>query len=85
MSAEKSLEITSDLFTQVGLTPAESAGLVVDNSSPVRGGQPLLEPVPGAASYRIRDVVGVDDVSTMFVFDPEPQPVSRLAFARAAK
>ena len=54
--AEQSLEITQDLFTQIGLTQAQSAEITKGNSRPAGGNPALLEPVPGS---RVRRVLGL--------------------------
>ena len=72
VAAEKSLHISRDLFTQIGLTQAESASLIAGNSQPVGGNPPLIEQVPGDESYRIGRAIAIEDVAARFRFDPEP-------------
>jgi receptor-binding and translocation channel-forming TcA subunit of Tc toxin/ABC toxin-like protein/neuraminidase-like protein/virulence plasmid A protein len=73
VAAEKSLHISLDLFTQIGLTQPESAKLIAENSLPVGGNPPLLEQVPGDESSRISRAIGIEDVAATFLFDPEPR------------
>jgi hypothetical protein len=80
--AEKSLEITRDLFTQIGLTQAQSA-VIIDANSPPAGANPaLLEAVPGAGAWRIARTIGLADVAVTLVFDPDPAPDTMAGFAR---
>ena len=72
IAAEKSLHISLDLFTQTGLTQAESARLIAANSESVGGNPPLIEKVPGDESYRVDRAIGIEDVVARFIFDPEP-------------
>ena len=80
--AEKSLEITQDLFTQIGLTQAQSAEIIKGNSRPAGGISALLEPVPGAGAFRVARAIGLGDVATGLVFDPDPAPDMIAGFAR---
>jgi Tc toxin complex TcA C-terminal TcB-binding domain/Neuraminidase-like domain/Salmonella virulence plasmid 28.1kDa A protein len=74
IGSDKSLQLSSALFTQIGLTEAEAAGMIADNCAPVGGPPAILEPIPGTDAFRIRRVVGPDDVAPWFRFDPEPRP-----------
>jgi len=73
VAAEKTLYISPDLFTQVGLTQSDSAELIIDNTEPVGATSTLLELVPGDQAYRIKRTIGIDDVATSFLFDPQPR------------
>jgi receptor-binding and translocation channel-forming TcA subunit of Tc toxin/ABC toxin-like protein/neuraminidase-like protein len=73
VAVEKSLYISLDLFTQIGLMQGESAKLIADNSQPVGGNSPLFQQVPGDEAYRIRRTVGIEDVAAALLFDPKPQ------------
>ena len=80
--AEKSLEITRDLLTQMGLTQAQSAAIIDANSPPAAGHSALLEPVPGAGAWRVARTIGLADVAAALVFDPDPAPDMVAGFAR---
>jgi hypothetical protein len=82
VAAEKSLHISLDLFTQIGLTQSESARLIAANSEPVGGNQPLLEKVPGDESYRVGRAIAIAGVAPRFLFDPEPRAVLIAEVAR---
>jgi hypothetical protein len=77
--AEKSLEITPDLFTQIGLTQAQSA-VIVDKNAPPTGA--LFERVPGAEAFRVARAIDLGGVATALVFDPELAPDMVAGFAR---
>lgn len=79
---ESLLHLSSEVFTQLGLSQADSDRIVRENSTPEDGGQPLLEPVPGESTFRISRGIAVDDVSTELKFNETPNAVRIAEVAR---
>jgi hypothetical protein len=82
ITAEKLLEISQDLFTQIGLTQAQSAAVIAGNSPPAGPTPALFERVPGTEAWRVASTVGLADVAAMLVFDPSLAPDMTASFAR---
>ena len=82
VAGERSLEIASDVFTQIGLTQAQSAAVVGANVQAAGGPAALLGLIPGADVYRVVPTVGLTDVGNLLVFDPDVAPAMIADFAR---
>ncbi len=81
VAAERSLLFTVDVFTQIGLTRAESATLVAANSASGAGVRPLFVPGVESQSYRIASNISPADVEAL-IYDVAPSAAHIAQIAR---